>query len=627
MSFKAARLFLFFSIFTYWTASAQSLYIPRNVKAAYENGTRSMDGRPGPNYWQNHGRYQIRITALPPDRTIKGEEKIVYYNESPDTLHQVVLRLWLNFHKPEAPHLGYMSPQRLNDGIQINSIKVNGEPFSTKKLGGGITTKSIPLSQPLLPDDSIRLAIDWQYEIALQSGREGMLDSTTYYLAYFFPRVTVYDDYNGWDELDFTGYQEFYNDFNDYVFSVTVPKNFIVWATGVLQNPDEVLQPPYAEKLKLSHTSDEVIRIATQEELQKQNITRQRPTNTWKWKAENVTDITIALSDHYNWDAGSVVVDQATGRRASMQAAYSDTARDFPHMVAFGKAALSWFSDNWPGIPYPYPKMTAIQGYADMEYPMMINDASVRDLAFSQFVANHEIAHMYFPFYMGTNESRYAFMDEGWATTFEYLIGKAQIGSQRADDWYKKFRVIRWISDPSQEQQVPIITPSNIERGMAYGSNAYVKPSLGYLALKDMLGDALFKKCLQGYIERWHGKHPIPWDFFYSFNELSGRDLNWFWNSWFFSHGYTDLAIDSVSKEKGKYLLVIHNIGGFPNPFDLHITYTDGSTETRHYTAERWKDNREKIRVTLPASKGIAGLEIDNGIWMDAHPEDNIWRK
>lgn len=627
MYIKAAFTSFFLLISLYSITCGQILYTPRNIKAAFQKGTRSPDGRPGPNYWQNHGRYQIQITALPPDRTIQGKEKITYFNESPNTLQQIVLRLWLNFHKPEAPHLGYMSPKRLNDGIRINSISVNGKTYPTKKLGGGITTKSIHLEQPLLPGDSINLAINWQYEISLQSGREGMLDSTTYYMAYFFPRVTVYDDYNGWDRLDFTGYQEFYNDFNDYTFSVTVPKNFMVWATGVLQNPKEVLQPTYAKRLQQSHTSDEIINIATKTDLQNKQITRQKPTNTWKWKADNVTDITIALSDHYNWDAGSVIVDNKTGRRVSMQAAYNDTAEDYHQMVAFGKAALKWFSNNWPGIPYPYPKMTAVQGYADMEYPMMINDASTNDPAFSQFVANHEIAHTYFPFYMGTNESRYAFMDEGWATTFEYLIGQAQIGKEKADSWYKKFRVVRWITNPSQEQQVPVITPANIERGPAYGSNAYVKPSLGYLALKDMLGDGLFKKCLHGYMQRWHGKHPIPWDFFYSFNDISGQNLNWFWNSWYFSHGYTDLAVDSVKSQNNKYIVTIKNVGGFPNPFDLRITYKDGSTDSRHFTSAIWKSNQKEARLTLKTAKKIMALHIDNGIWMDANAKDNGWKK
>ena len=608
------------------SVSGQGLYVPRNVQHAYAKGSRDSSGAPGRHYWQNHGRYVIHLKASPPDRTIQGTEKITYCNESPDTLQQIVLRLWLNFHKPEAPHTGYMSPKRLNDGIQINRIAINGRDWPVDQLGGGITTRAIRLRTPLLPGDSIDLDIDWQYEIALQSGREGMLDSTTYYLAYFFPRVTVYDDYNGWDRLDFTGYQEFYNDFNDYTLSVTVPRNFLVWATGRLQNADEVLQPRYLRRLQQSMASDSVIHIATPADLRARQITRQSATNTWQWQAQNVTDVAVALSDHYNWDAGSVIVDPQNGRRVSMQAAYNDTARDYHQMVAFGKAALQWFSSNWPGIPYPYPKMTAVQGYADMEYPMMINDASTSDPAFSQFVANHEIAHTYFPFFMGTNESRYAFMDEGWATTFEYLIGQTQIGTEKAAAWYKQFRVNRWISDPSQEEQIPIITPANVLHGMAYGSNAYVKPSLGYLALKELLGDALFKKCLHGYMQRWQGKHPIPWDFFYSFNALSGQNLNWFWKAWFFSHGYTDLKIEQVEPAAHGCRVLLQNTGGLPSPFDLRITYADGSTDHRHFTPAVWKNNLKEARLDLDAPKKITRIVVDGGIWVDAQPGDNQWQ-
>lgn len=609
--------------FSYLSAVTQSLYIPRNVKAAFEKGTRSADGLPGKNYWQNHGRYNISITVMPPDRRIKGSEEITYFNESPDTLKVIVMRLVLNFHKPEAIHYGDMDADLFTSGIHFDRFLINGQLQKTKELHGHYTWQNVKLPEPLLPGDSVHLSIDWRNDIAMRSGREGKIDSTTYYLAYFYPRVSVYDDYNGWDRLDFTGYQEFYNDFNDYTLQVKTPANYIVWSTGTLQNATEVLQPKYVQRLKESMTSDSVIHMVTPVDLEEKNITTQNKINTWKWKATNVTDMAVAISDHYNWDAASVVVDEHTGRRASIQSAYNDKAADFHHAVSFGHHALGWFSRHWPGVPYPYPKMTMVQGYADMEYPMMINDGSTTDLAFSQLVADHEIAHTYFPFYMGTNESRYAFMDEGWATTFELLIGREETSVEAANEFYKKFRVSRWIHDPSQEEQVPIITPSNILRGMAYGSNAYGKPSMAYLALKDMLGDQLFKKCLHAYMDRWHGKHPIPWDFFNSFNDVSGRNLNWFWNNWFFSHGYNDLAIGKVSKVKIGYALVVNNVGGFAIPFDVKLNYTDGSIESLHQTPIVWKENQAQTTVNILTKKQISTIKIDNSIYMDANEADN----
>ncbi len=616
-------LLFFISILGLAISNAQSLYMPRNVQRAYKNGTRSMDGKPGKNYWQNFGRYNIAVTALPPDRTVKGAETIIYTNNSPDTIKDPVIRLVLNVHKPGAARYGNTGANYLTAGVAIDSFTENNTPKKWDNNAG--TWQPFHLSKPLLPHDSIRLSFNWHYQISLQSGREGMIDSTTYYLAYFYPRVSVYDDYNGWDKLDFTDGQEFYNDFNNYNFSVTVPKNYIVWATGTLLNPTEVLQPEYADKLKTSMTTDSIIKIANIADLGSNSVTAQNAVNTWRWTANNISDVTVALSNHFDWDASSVLVDDATKRRASVQAAYNDTAVDFHQMVEFGRHSLGWFSHNWPGVPYPFEKSTIVQGYADMEYPMMVNDASTKDLTFSRFVAEHEIAHTYFPFYMGINESRYAFMDEGWATTFEFLIGIADLGAEKAISSYQNFRVKKWINDAASEQDLPIITPANVLKGVAYGNNAYGKPSLGYLAVRDMLGDDLFKKCLHGYMDRWHGKHPIPWDFFNSFNDISGKDLNWFWSNWYFSNGYIDLAIQKVEKDKNGTNITIKNIGGFAAPVDVVVSFADGTIETFHQTSEIWHENQKQATVKITTPQKVKSVQLKGGIFMDADESNNSW--
>jgi hypothetical protein len=320
-----------------------------------------------------------------------------------------------------------------------------------------------------------------------------------------------------------------------------------------------------------------------------------------------------------------VLVDDAAHRRASVQSAFNDTAADFHHMVHFGQHALDWLSHNWPGIPYPYEKTTIVQGSADMEYPMMVNDGSNADTTFSRFVVEHEIAHTYMPFYMGINETRYGFMDEGWATTFEYLVGTADMGAQRATEFYKQFRVAGWINNPSPLEDLPIVTPEDGLRGAAYGNNAYGKASLGYLAVKDLLGDALFRKGLHAYMERWHGHHPTPWDFFNAMNDATGRNLNWFWNNWYFTNNYIDLAVAGVKKVKDGYALTIDNIGGMAAPVDVHVTYADGSTGLVHETPAIWEKNQKQATVTIPAKKAVKSLSLDGGIWMDANYKDNSW--
>jgi Peptidase family M1 domain len=602
-----------------------ALYMPRSVKAAFRKGTRSPDGRPGPAYWQNRGRYNIAITALPPDRTIRGSEQIVYINNSPDTLRNPVIKLFLNIHKPGAPRVGGASPEYLTSGVRIDSLAVNGVATAWECNDNCFTWQRVRLAAPLLPHDSVRLAFKWHYDISKESGREGMLDSTTFFLAYFYPRVAVYDDYNGWDTMNFTDMQEFYSDFNDYDVAITVPANYVVWGTGTLLNPAELLQPKFLQRYTQSFTSDQTINVASRAEMVSKTVTTQSPRNTWRFRATNIPDMTFNLSDHYVWDAASVVVDDATNRRASVQAAYNDTAADFHHMVQFARHGLDWLSHNWPGVPYPFEKTTVVQGQAGMEYPMMVNDESYPDTVFSRFVVEHEIAHSWFPFYMGINETRYAMMDEGWATTFENLIGNADLGKQAASGFFEQFRVNNWAQNPSPLEDLPIVTPADGLSGGPYGDNAYGKPALGYLALKDMLGDATFGKALHGFMDRWHGKHPIPWDFFNSVNDITGQNLNWYWNSWYFSNNYIDLGIGGVEKAGSGYTVMLNNIGGMPVPVDLEAHYGDGSNEVIHETAAIWAADQRRATVTIPTGKFLQSLGLNGGIWVDADSTNNRW--
>lgn len=607
-------------------ASAQELYMPRNIKQAYIKGTRDKSGLPGKHYWQNKGIYNIRLAVNPPNRRVTGTETIRYINNSPNELKHMVLRLIVNLHKYQSPRSGYVSKDFLTDGVTIDTLVINGVAVKFNNNVG--TTAGVVLPAPLASKDSMQLLINWHYDLSVQSGREGMLDSTSVFMAYAYPRISVYDDYNGWDGLDHTDRVEFYSDFNDYEVAVTVPKNFVVWGTGDLQNAAEVLQPAFAKRLQQSYTSDEVMHIANLDEMKSKVVTRQQEWNTWKFKANHIADVTFAASNHYVWDAASVVVDSSTMRRASVQAAFNDTATDFHHSVAFSQNALGWFSRHWPGVPYPFSVMTAVQGFADMEFPMMVNDGTVGDdLGFAQLVQDHEIAHTYFPFYMGINESRYAFMDEGWATTFEYLIGIAEKGQKVADDFYKKFRVTKYIFDPSTEEDQPIISMSNQVSGMGYSNNSYGKASLSYLAVKDLLGDTRFKKCLHAYMDNWHGKHPIPWDYFYSFNTAAGENLNWFWNNWFFSNNYIDLTLSSVKVQQKKASLHIINTGGFAIPFDVIVTYADGTTASFHQTPAVWKANAKEVTLNLAVTKAVQGVELEGNLFMDANAKDNSWKK
>ncbi len=608
-------------IFTQY-ASAQDLFTPRDVQQAFKKGTRSTDGKPGRNYWQNHGRYVITITAAPPERIIKGTETIIYFNNSPDTIRAPSIKLFLNIHKPGAPRNGGASPDYLTSGVHVDKFAVNNQVKPFRDDPRVFTNVSVRLPQPLLPHDSVQLSFDWHYDVSVESGREGMIDSTTYFLAYFYPRVAVYDDYNGWDRMNFMDSHEFYSDFNDYTVTVNVPKNYVVWGTGTLQQPEKLLQPAVLKRFNESMTTDQTIRIVTKEELAAKNVTSQNAMNSWQFKANNIPDMAFGLSDHFVWDGTSVIVDDVTKRRASAQSAYNDTAADYHHVAQYARHSLNWLSHNWPGIPYPY-ETTVFQGYAGMEYPMMANDETYKDTTFSRFVAEHEIAHTYMPFYMGINETRYGFMDEGWATTFELLIGTADLGKEKADELYRQFRVNGWINNQSSDQQVPIVTPGDAMTGSGFGNNEYGKASLGYLAMKDLLGDEMFRKCLQEYMNRWNGKHPLPWDFFNTFSNVSGKNLNWFWNNWFFGTGYIDYGLGDIKKSSQGYTVSLKNAGGNFAPVDVNIKYTDGTTETKHLTPAAWEKDPKQTLVSITTKKTIESVSLDGGIFLDADKSNN----
>jgi len=623
------------------------LHVPREVVRAYDRGTRNRDGTPGPNYWQNHAKHTMRLVVTPPDRRITGEQEIVYTNNSPDPLPMLVFRLYLDSHRPEAMRERFVKPDFLNGGVTVEDFTINGQPALWNDPKSpvaaynpvGSTTHALMLPQPLAPGASITMTMRWSYEITADHGwKEGAIDESTYFLAYFFPRVTNYSDYGGWDLAPFTQGREFNNDFADFDVTVDAPRDFIVWATGELGNPDAVLQPAIAAKLKASRTSDDVVTLAEPEDVAAGRITAREPRLQWRWQATNVPDFAIAISNHYRWQASSVVVDPATGRRTAVEAAYAPEATDFAASVEEARESLLFGSTEWPGVPYPYPKTTIVLGNADEEYPMMVNDSSnlgaqppggVTVNQYTAFIGAHEILHSWFPFFMGINEKRYPFMDEGWTTTFEYLRNRKVLGAETADALYKDFRVIRpgWPA-PSSGNEIPIITPHDSMYGQSpvFGFNQYGKASLGYLALKDLMGDDAFKQGLHLFMDRWAGKRPLPWDMFASFNAATARDHDWFFANWLFGYNYMDIGITGVTSGADGHRVAIANTGGMAIPFDVVLTYADGSSERVHRTPYVWRDSPRAAEVQVAGGKTLQSVTLDTGLFVDFVPADNAWK-
>ena len=617
MSLKPALHFLVLFIST--TCFSQQLFIPKNISATYQKGTRTMDGKPGKNYWQNTASYQLNISFAPATRLLAGTVDINYINNSPDTLKQIWFKLYPNLYQKGAPRQSRISPQDITDGLIIDSMWVNAKLIEKRAISIE-ATNMILNRQSLAHGQSMRFRIKYHYTLNKGShNRTGEIDSNSSFVAYFFPRVAVYDDIDGWNKFPYNGSQEFYNDFCNFDAFVTVPKNFVVWATGDLQNASEVLKPTYVQRMRQAETSDAVTTIIDTTDL-KQAITADQPFNTWHYIAKDVIDFVFATSDHYIWKSSSVVVDSLTKRRTRVDAVFNPQHKDYFEVVNDARKTVEIMSHRFPKWPFPYSHVTVFDGLDQMEYPMMVNDNPVADRAESIELTDHEIFHTMFPFYLGTNETKYAWMDEGWATIGEWLVSPL-IDSTIVDE----YGIAPYEGNAATEMDLPIMTLSTQLSGLAYFLNSYAKPAFGYLYLKDMLGDSLFTRALHYYIREWHGKHPMPYDFFNCMNTGSGRNLNWFWKRWFFDSGYPDLAITSVTNKLKSYSITITSKGTKPVPIDLTVTFVDKTIFKLHRSVEVWEKANTTYTLNVPTTKKITRIELGSTYAVDSNKADNVF--
>ncbi|WP_207435015.1 M1 family metallopeptidase [Sabulibacter ruber] len=603
------------------TFAQQQLPMPRNIAAAYQKGTRSMSGAPGQNYWQNTADYTIKIDYNPTSRLLAGTVDIDYTNNSPDTLKQIVFKLYPNLYQKGAPRASSIDSKDVSEGVQIERLSVNGEGQDVQKLRIDATNLTMRI-KPLAPKQKARFNIAYHYTLNEGSHmRTGQVDPQgAAFVAYFFPRIAVYDDVEGWNRIPYLGPQEFYNDFCRFNTEITVPKDFVVWATGDLRNASEVFTKKFAKRLQDAEKKDAIVAIIDSVDLKRGNITAQNARNTWKFEADNVVDFAFATSNHYLWNSTSLVVDPKTKRRTRVDVAFNPAHRDFYEVIHFARKTVEAMSYSFPKWPFPYSHETVFDGLDQMEYPMMVNDNPVETREDAITLTDHEIFHTMFPFYMGTNETKYGWMDEGWATIGEWLISP-MIEPKMVDD----YGVEPYSMMAGTEIDLPITTLSTQQSGTAFFLNSYPKPAFGYLYVKDLLGDELFTKALHHYITQWNGKHPLPWDFFNAMNAGAGRDLNWFWQRWFFDNGVPDLAIANVQQQNGAYQVTVESKGTKPVPVDLVITYADNSTSTVHKTIAVWETGVKTTQLEFTAQKPVKKLELKHTHTSDANRADNVY--
>ncbi|HEY8917050.1 MAG TPA: M1 family metallopeptidase [Chitinophaga sp.] len=597
----------------------QQLPVAVNFKKAYLQQTRNANGSPGKAYWQNKGSYTIKVTFDPNTNALSGNVDANYTNNSPDTLRQVIFKLYPNLYQAQAMRNVPVLPEDLTKGVEIKKMLVNNNLVDSKKLlirGTNMYVKGVTI----LPGQSAHFDIDYGYQVNKTSFvRTGQVDTGAFMIAYFFPRIAVYDDIDGWNEYPYAGKEEFYNDYCDFKVSITLPGDYQVWATGELQNPAAVYKPEIIERIATAAQSDGFTDIITSADLAAHNITLNHPANTWIFEADNVTDFAFAASNHYVWKASSLVVDPKTKRRTRVDAVYNPQHKSFEPVVDYARKTVDLISTKVPGLPFPYPHETIFEGLDAMEYPMMVNNLPFEGTEAVAFTA-HEIYHTLFPFLVGTNETKYSFMDEGWATFSEFTLQK-----EITPDVVDVYDLSPVNSSAGTDQDVPIMTLTPQLYGKARFSNKDLKPALGFHYVKEMLGDQLFYKAMNHYISQWQGKHPTPYDLFYCLNKGAGVDLNWFWQNWFFEKNVPDLAIEKVTHQQYKYTVVITRRGQGIIPVHLTIFYKDGATETISRDIACWEKGNRTITLDFTAKKAVSKLVLGDAYDADVDSSNNTW--
>lgn len=591
-------------------------YMPLNLREAVEKGFRTYDGKPGKNYVQNEVTYKIDAELLPKEGKVKGKVVINYKNNFPNALEKLVIRLYQDAFKKGVGRDFQINPADVHDGTIISDFKIDGKEIDLKsdKINRSGTLLFVKMDTPLNTGVNVTVEMNWEVKFPeISRVRMGKYSDSTLFIAYWYPQMSVYDDLQGWDEQNFTMNQEFYNNFADFDVKITAPEGFLIWATGELQNPAEVYSDEILKSFEKAKTSDEIVKIVTKET--KNSLKTQKGKNTFYYKAKYVPDFAFGAAIDYLWDASTMVVDNKTGRKALISAVYNEKSEDFYQVADISRQAIKYFSEDLPGVPYPYPSMTVFNGQGGMEFPMMVNDGSEPTYASTVGLTSHEIAHTYFPFFMGTNEVKYAFMDEGWARMIPYKFQK-EVGKYNPIALQMK----GFDERAGREFEVPPMVPSIQLKGQTYRMAAYNRPALAYLFLQDMMGEDKFREAMQYYIAVWKGKHPNPFDFFNIMSSFYGEDLSWYFKSWFFNWDYPDLKL----KFEGGTEYTVQNPGRLPLPVKIYLAEGTFKKLVYYQSASIWKDGRTTIKVELETPDKMTWYQLGDENIPDVNRLDNV---
>jgi len=601
---------------------------------------REGSGRPGPRYWQQRADYSIRVALDTATHTVSGAETIRYLNNSPDTLAYLWLQLDQNIYRANSrgaavnPTDARFAGRGFEGGYTIDYVRVVrrfgqavGRAPVTATVNG--TMMRVELDRPLPPGQGTGLELGYRFEVpehgSDRMGRERLPGGWLYEIAQWYPRVAVYDDVRGWNTEQYLGQGEFYLEYGDFDVSITVPRSFVVAATGTLLNPVEVLTTTQRARLTRALRSDATVAIIASTEAG-QPATRPAgasPMLTWRFSAKHVRDVAWAAAPNFIWDASGYA-------GALIQSFYPPEANaDWARSTEYARHSIKHYSEKW--LRYPYPTAINVAGpVGGMEYPMIVF-CSHRAGGRSLFeVTTHELGHQWFPMIVGNNERLYAWMDEGFNT---FMNIYSQLAFYRDTAAPARGNAAPWAKFAATGLDQPPMLAADRVNPRLLGQVEYDKPATGlYLLRHHILDDTTrFDAAFREYIRRWAYRHPTPADFFRTMEDALGEDLSWFWRGWFYRTDVLDQAIDSVrtrADSSGTWAWIfLSSPGSLPCPVDLRLSYAGGDTADVRLPVEVWlRGNRYAYARKVPGE--VVRAEIDPGQnFPDVRRENNVWVK
>jgi hypothetical protein len=592
-------------------------------------------GAPGPKYWQNRADYNLDATLDTSKTTLSGKLKLRYTNNSPDTLRFIWVQMEQNAFKDKSLN-SFIFPQESRFGARgfeggdvvdkFNQVTLRvpaGTPVKTRVEG---TMMKVDLAEPLAPGKIATFDVAWHFLIPEHGADRMGHDGALYELAQWYPRVAVYDDVRGWNIEPYLGQGEFYLEYGDFNYAITVPAGYIVAGTGELTNPREVLTSDQIARLARASRSDSAIQIISATDLSSGAArARKSGTLTWRFSARNVRDVAWAASPEFIWDASSWKGKMAY---AYYRPSAVETWKDAADM---SRTSIMEYSERW--LEYPYPQISAIEGpISGMEYPMVAMENKSKDKYDLYNVVTHEIGHMWFPMIVGSNERVHMWQDEGF-NTFINTFSEARRYPEKGDQMARALGERDYVTAAmKQDVDGPIeVNPDRINPQLL-GLEAYVKPSVGLQLLRqEIMGPQAFDDAFRTYIQRWKFKHPTPADFFRTMEDVGGRRLDWFWREWFIENPHFDQAIDTVvTKASGDTTDVAVLYGNRARgvlPIRARFTFSDGTTENYDYPAEVWSTNAQHyVRRYRFVGKKLTGIELDpEKRIVDLNRDNNKW--